>query len=323
MKAVVFREYGSPNVLRVEEVPTPFPRPNEILIRIHASTVPTSGTFMRRGRPFLARMMTGLRRPKIPVPGTDLAGDVESVGPEVNAFAPGDRVFAASDTLFRAHAEYICLPENAAVVKMPSNMSYAEAASLCEGAMTALPFLRDHGKIAAGMRVLVNGASGAIGTAAVQLARHYGAEVTGVCSGKNVDLVKSLGADSVVDYTQEDFTRSGTYHIIFDTVGKSSFLKCRGALEKGGLYLTPVAGMGILLHMLFSRFGSRKAIFAATGLRSVADKKKDMAFLRDLAEANALRSVIDRRYPLDRVVEAAAYVDTGHKTGNVVLDLIS
>lgn len=324
MKAVVFRKYGSPDVLRIEEVPTPSPRDHELRIRIHASTVPTSGGIMRRGRPYAARMMTGLRVPKVPIPGTDLAGVVEEVGRDVTAFRKGDRVFAASDMLFRAHAEYICLPQDAAVAPMPPGMDFAEAASLCEGPMTALPFLRDHGRVGPGMEVLIHGASGAIGTAGVQLARHLGARVTGVCSGRNAELVRSLGADRTIDYTREDFTRSATpYDVVFDTVGKSSFPASRRVLKEGGVYLCPVASLGILLQMLATaRLGRKKAVFAATGLRPVMDKARDMRFLGELAGAGKLRPVIDRRYPMEKVAEAAAYVDEGHKVGNVVLTML-
>jgi NADPH:quinone reductase-like Zn-dependent oxidoreductase len=321
VKAIVCREYGPASVLRLEEVPTPRPQDDELLIRIRASTVATSGSIMRSGRPFYGRLFTGLRRPKIPIPGTDLAGEVEAVGKNVTTFGKGDLVFAASDTHFSAHAEYICLPQNAAIRTMPSGMDFAEAASLCEGAMTALPFLRDHGRIEAGAKVLINGASGAIGTAAVQIAVHFGTEVTGVCSGRNEELVLSLGADTVIDYGQEDFTRSGVaYDVIFDTVGKSSFAKCKDSLTDRGIYLSPVISLGLLMRMLWtSRFRGKKAVFAATGLRSVKDKLEDMAYLRAMAEAGTLTSIIDRRYALEEAAEAASYVDEGHKVGNVVL----
>lgn len=321
MKAIVCTKYGPPEVYRLEDVPKPTPNDNEILIRIHASTVTTSGGFMRRGEPRFARLFTGLTKPKTPILGTDLAGEVEAVGKDVTRFTVGDPVFAASDTRFGAYAEYTCMPEDGAIALKPANMTFDEAAAVCEGALTALPFLRDTAHIQLGQRILINGASGAIGTFAVQLAKHFGAEVTGVCSGANVDLVKSLGADRVIDYTVEDFTQvEAEYDIIFDTVGKSSFARCKPALKQHGIYMTPVLTMPILWQMMLTaRFGSKKAAFAATGLRPASDKAKDMQFLKELIEAGKLRSIIDRRYPLEDIVGASRYVDAGHKKGNVVL----
>jgi len=321
MKAIVTRKYGGPEVLELAEVPDPAPGESDVLIRVRASTVATSGSFMRRGTPFLARMVTGIFSPKHPIPGTDLAGEVEAVGSAVTTFSVGDRVFAASDTTFSAHAERIALPESGAIAKMPSNMGFDEAAALCEGAVTALAFLRDHARLQPGARLLVNGASGAIGTAAVQLGKAFQATVVGVCSGRNTELVRSLGADEVLDYTTTDFSRfEGAYDVIFDTVGKSSFQKSKRALAAGGSYLSPVMSMALMMQMLWtSKVGDRKAKFAATGLRSPEEKRKDMEYLAELVEQGELRSIIDRRYPLAKAAEAASYVDEGHKRGNVVL----
>lgn len=323
MKAIVFTKYGPREVYQLQEVPKPAPKDNEILIRIHASTVTTSGGFMRRGEPRFARLFTGLTKPRTLILGTDLAGEVEQIGKDVTRFKKGDQVFAASDTRFGAYAEYTCMPEDGAIALKPANMTYDEAAAVCEGALTALPFLRDKATIQPGQHLLVNGASGAIGTFAVQLAKHFGAEVTGVCSAANIDMVKSLGADRVIDYNTQDFTQANAeYDIIFDTVGKSSFARCKPALKEHGIYMTPVLTMPILFQMMWTaQLSKKKAAFAATGLRSAPEKAKDMQFLKELIEAGNLKSVIDRRYPLAQIVEASRYVDTGHKKGNVVLTI--
>lgn len=321
MKAIVYTKYGPPKVLQLQDVPKLVPKDKEVLIRVRATTVTTSGGFMRRGEPIFARPFVGLTKPRIPIPGTGLAGNVVAVGKNVTRFAVGDAVVGATDTAFGTFAEYARLPEDGALVRKPVNMSDEEAEAICEGALTALPFLRDYAKIQPGQHVLINGASGAIGTFAVQLSKHFGAEVTGVCSGVNVELVQSLGADMVIDYTKEDFAQSAdAYEIIFDTVGKRSFSQCKNALKPGGVYLSPVLSIGTLWAMLWkSRFGTKRAIFAASGLRPASDKAKDLHFLKDLIEAGKLRSIVDRCYPLEEAVEASRYVDQGHKKGNVVL----
>jgi len=320
MKAIIITQYGAPEVLQLQEVAKPIPKDNEVLIKIHATTITTSGGAMRRGKPLIARLFTGISKPNASIPGTDLAGVIEAVGKDVKRFKIGDAVFAASDMHFGAHAEYVCLPENGAIERKPANMSYEEAAAICEGALTALPFLRDLGKIQAGQKVLINGASGAIGTFAVQLATYFGAEVTGVCSTKNVELVQSLGADHVIDYSTTDFTKNKQqYDIIFDTVGKSSFTKCKDSLTTNGIYLTPVLSGAVLLQMLFT--SGKKAKFAATGMRAAPDKAKDMLFLKELIEAGHLKSVIDRCYQLEDIIEATQYVDAGHKKGNVIIKI--
>lgn len=321
MKAIVCTRYGGPDVLEFQHVPKPEPKDNEVLIKNYASTVTTSGAFMRRGEPRFARLFTGLRRPNVAIPGTDLAGIVEAIGKDVSKFSVGDRVFAATDTKMGAHAEYTCAAEDSAIAPMPANASFEEAAAICEGGLTALPFLRDSAHLKAGQRVLIIGASGAIGTFAVQLANHFGATVTGVCSSANVELVGSLGANRIIDYSREEVTQSNeTFDVVFDTVGKSSFSKCKRILTDRGYYLSPVLTFGTLASMLWtSCFGKKKAVFSATGLRSAADKTQDMLFLKERFEAGELRSVIDRRYPLEQAAEANEYVDQGHKKGNVVL----
>jgi len=252
MKAIVATKYGSPDVLQLKEVAKPSPKEDEVLIRIFATAVTTAACAMRKG-PLMARPFTGLTRPKNPIPGTDLAGKIEAVVRNVERFKEGDQVFGGTDLGFGCYAEYICLPEEDVLAIKPANTTYEEAAAVVEGALTALPFLRDKGNIQSGQKVLINGASGGIGTAAVQLAKYFGAEVTGVCSTTNLEMVKSLGADTVIDYTKEDFTKGGqTYDIIFDTVGKSSFSLCKGSLKQEGVYLSTVPTLAIYLQMLWT-----------------------------------------------------------------------
>jgi NADPH:quinone reductase-like Zn-dependent oxidoreductase len=321
MKAMVYTTYGPADVLHLEEVAKPVPKDNEVLIKVHATVATAAELAGRRGSPFLIRFFTGIREPKKTILGSEFAGEIEAAGKDVKRFREGDQVFAAPGTDFGAYAEYKCLPEDGALAEKPANMTYEEAAAVCEGVLTALPFLRDTGRIQRGQRVLFNGASGAVGTAAVQLAKYLGAEVTGVCSTTNVELVRSLGADMVFDYTKEDFTKtSQTYDVIFDAVGKSSFSRCRGSLEPGGVYMTTAPTPAILLQMLWtSRSGRKKAKIAFTGLRPASEKAKYLLFLKALCEAGKIRPVIDRRFPLERLVEAHRYVETGHKKGSVVI----
>ena len=323
MKAIVYTQYGPPEVLQVAKVQKPVPTAGEILIRICAAAVTATDPIDRKGEPFIARLATGLTGPRNPIPGSSLAGTVEAVGADVARFRPGDRVYGTSGIRLGAHAEYLCLPEDAALAQMPANLSFEEAAGIVDGALTALPFLRDHGRAGPGTRILVNGASGSVGSAAVQLAAHLGAEVTGVCSAANAARVRSLGASRVIDYQTTDFAQTGErYDVIFDAVGKRSFADCREALKDDGVYLTTVPTLAILPQMLWTaRFGRRKAVFAATGLRPHAEKVADLHTLRTLIEAGHLQPVMDRRYPLEQVAEAHRYVETGRKVGNVVLSM--
>jgi NADPH:quinone reductase-like Zn-dependent oxidoreductase len=317
MKAIVNTKYGSPDVLKLQEVEKPAPEENEVLIKIWATTVSATDTHYRQADPFVIRFMNGLTGPKNGILGGLFAGEVEATGENVTLFRNGDQVFGSSNTGFGAHAEYICLPEDGVVAIKPEGMTYEEAAGLPE-ALTGLYYLRDLAKIRSGQKILINGASGGIGTFAVQLAKHFGAEVTGVCSTRNLEMVKSLGADRVIDYTQEDFTKNGrTNDIIFDTVGKSSFARCQDVLAENGIYLNPVLGLKILLQTAWtSQIGDKKAVIGFAGLNQT---QEDLITLKQLAEAGQLQSVVDRCYPLHQAAEAHAYVEKGHKKGSVVL----
>jgi NADPH:quinone reductase-like Zn-dependent oxidoreductase len=321
MKAIVCTKYGPPEVLEVRDVETPTPKDNEVLIRIHATAVVATDPMFRKGEPFITRFFNGLTKPNHQIPGDVLAGEIEAAGKAVTKYQKGDQVFAACAMTQGGQAQYICLPGDGPLGLKPANMSYEQAAGVCDGGLGALNFLRDAAKIQSGQTVLINGASGSVGTYAIQLARHFGAHVTGVCSTGNLELVRSLGAHQVIDYTREDFTSSGqTYDIIFDAVGVSSFARCKNTLAQGGVYVTTVPTPAFLLQMLWtSRSRGKRAAFVAPGLRSANDKAKDLTFLKELSEAGKLRSVIDRSYRLDQIREAHRYVETGHKKGNVVI----
>jgi NADPH:quinone reductase-like Zn-dependent oxidoreductase len=313
MKAIVHTKFGPPEVLHLQEVEKPIPKANEVLIKIHATTVVKEDPDMRASPGF-----NGFLKPRNPILGQELAGEIEAIGRDVTRFKPGDQIFGFD--MFGAYAEYKCISENGALAIKPVNLSYEEAASVPNGALTALPFLRDKGKIQSGQTVLIYGASGSVGAAAVQLAKYYGANVTGVCSTANLEWVKSLGADPVIDYTQEDFTENGkTYDIIFDTVGKLSFSECKGSLTDEGVYLSTVPTPVIMLQALWPAKSGKKVKFAAAGLRPASEKIKDLVFLTELIEAGKIKPVIDKCYPLEQMAEAHRYVETGHKKGNVVI----
>ena len=316
MRAVVHDRYGPPDVLRIEHVERPVPKDDEVLVRVRATTVNRTDTGFRSAEFFVARFFTGLVRPRRRILGSEFAGEVEAVGAAVNEFAVGDHVFGVN-AKGGAHAEFISVRESAPLAQMPTGVTFEEAAAVCDGALLGLWVLR-RTDVRKGQKVLVYGASGSIGTAAVQLASHFDADVTAVCNTKNVELVRSLGAEKVLDYTKEDFTKTGdTYDLVFDAVGKLSFGRCRGSLKAGGTYA--VTDFGYLWQNPFlvlwtSRVGDRKVLIPLP-----RHTKKDVLFLKELIEAGKYRAVIDRSYPLEDVIEATRYVETGQKTGNVVL----
>ena len=328
MRAILYTKYGPPEVLELEEVDKPVPKDNEVLIKIYATTVTATECTFRKGEPFFSRLFTGLTKPKITTLGEELAGEIETIGKDVKLFKKGDKVFGTAGPGFGANAEYICIPEDGVLTIKPTNLANEEAASSIDGFLTALPFLRDKGNIQSGpayrsgrQKVLINGASGSVGAAAVQIAKYFGAEVTGICSTTNIELVKTLGAKNVIDYTKEDFTKTDqTYDIIFDTVGKTSFSRCKSSLNQKGIFLEAGIGLGILPQVIWtSMIGNKKAKIAATGLRKPSERTKDLIFLKELMEAGKIKPVIDRSYPLEQIAEAHRYVDKGHKKGNVVI----
>lgn len=323
MAAVVQDRYGAPDVLRVTDVDKPEPGETELLVQVRATTVTATEAVFRRGKPYISRLFTGIARPKLPTLGEEFAGKVVAVGAGVTRFAVGDQVFGTAGPHFGAAAEFVKVSQDDALTLKPDAVSYGEAAASVDGFLTALPFLRDHGNIRPGMQVLINGASGSVGAAAVQIAKQYGAEVTGVSSGANSALLKSLGADHLVDYTSEDFTdRAESYDIIFDTVGKSSFGKCKRALRVGGVFLEAGMSLGVLCSVATSSlFGRKKAKVAATGLRPAGERLKDLTLLAEWLTSGAIVPVVDRTYPLREIVDAHRYVDTGRKRGNVVISL--
>lgn len=315
MKAIIYEKFGPPEVLRLSDVPKPTPKDNEVLIKNFATTVVKEEPDMRRSPGF-----NGFIKPRNPILGQEFAGEVETVGKNVTRFKAGDQIFGF--VMFGAYAEYLCVPDDGAMAIKPNNITYEEAASVPNGALTALPFVRDRGNIQSGQSVLIYGASGSVGTASVQLAKYFGTEVTGVCSTANLELVKSLGADHVIDYTREDFSKNGkTYDIIFDTVGKRSFADCKDWLTDEGVFLATVPTPGMMLRVLFPSKRGKKLGFMAAGLRSAREKVKDLDFLTKLIEAEQFKAVIDRVYPMEEIAEAHRYVETGRKKGNVVIKI--
>jgi len=318
MKAVVYNRYGPPDVLRIEDVPKPVPASDEILVRVRATGVTRSDAHLRAGQPFVSRFQSGLLRPKRRILGHELAGEVEAVGAAATEFEVGDRVFGALPYLALstgAHAEYMCVPERFPLAHMPAGMRFDEAGGVGDRALLTLNVLRPAGG-REGKRLLVYGASGSIGTAAVQLAKHFGAHITAVCNTKNFELVRSLGADEVIDYLQDDFTRNGeTYDVIVDAAGKLSFGRCKGSLKPGGTFLPTDGLRNLALWLLHKRIGDKKVLFELPPRM----RKQDVLFLKALIEANEYRAVIDRAYPLEDVIDAHRYVETQQKVGNVVL----
>lgn len=324
MKAIEYNKYGTPEVLQVIEVEKPSPKANEVLVKIHATTVTATECNFRTGKPYMTRLFTGFSKPKLKRLGEELSGEIVEIGNAVSQFKVGDLVFGTAGPNFGANAEYLCVPEDGVLVKKPENLNFEEAAASVDGFLTALPFLRDTGKIKKGQSVLINGASGSVGAAAVQVAKYHGAIVTGVCSTVNLELVKSIGADEVIDYTKADFTKSGKkYDIIFDAVGKLSFSHAKIALTNQGVFLEAGIGLGIIPNVICSSiFGKKKAKIAATGLRAPKERTKDLVLLKKLMEEKIIIPVIDRTYPLEEISKAHSYVDLGHKKGNVVVRIL-
>ena len=323
MKAILHSQYGSPDLLQFKEVDRPAPKDNEVLIAIHATTVSTGDcnvrnfTFVTKSMRPIAKLMFGIGKPwKARILGTELAGEVEGAGQNVTRFKNGDRVVASTGMAGGGHAQYACLPETGAVVIKPDSLSWEEAVAIPFGANTALYYLRHLGKIQAGQDVVIIGASGAIGSAAVQLAKHFGATVTGVCSGANVELVKSLGADTVIDYTREDFTKNGrTYDLIFDVVGATTFDRCQHSLKPDGVFLQNIMELSDVVRAVWTSIVGRKKIKGGVAIGN----QKGMRLIAELAADGTLKPVIDRIYPLEQIAEAFKYVERGHKKGNVVI----
>jgi NADPH:quinone reductase-like Zn-dependent oxidoreductase len=325
MKAIVYTKYGPPEVLQLQEVPKPAPKDNEVLIKIHATTVNrTDCGFRKPEYPVIIRLINGLFKPKKQILGSELAGEIETIGKGVKTLKPGDQVFGLSTSNFGTHAEYICLPETGSITAKPANMSYKEAAAVCDGLMLAITYIREINSTKE-RKILINGASGSIGSACVQLAKYYGAEITAVCDTRNLEIVKLLGADEVIDYTKEDFTKNGKlYDVVIDAVGKSSFFRCRKILKPGGVYFSTELGflaqnvflalLTPILYILPGRQAGKRVKFPIPKVR-----KEDIVFFKELIEAGKYKAVIDRSYTLQEIVEAAKYVETGQKAGNVVI----
>ena len=317
MKASVNTKYGPPEVLEIKEVAKPRPKDNEVLIKIHATTVNRTDCGFRNPEYFIVRVVGGFFSPRKHILGSELAGEVEAIGKNVKTFKPGDQVFGLSTFNFGTHAEYVCVKEEKAITLKPNNMSYEQAAAVCDGAFLAYANLKkiDFTKP---KKILVNGASGSIGSSTVQLLKHFGADITAVCNTKTLDLVRSLGANKVIDYTKEDFTQCGElFDVVLDSVGKSSFGKCKKILKPKGIYISSELGylsQNIFYAIFTPLFGGKKVLFPVP-----VDKKEDMVFFRELIEAGKYKAIIDRIYPLEQIVEATKYVETGEKTGNVVI----
>lgn len=319
MKAIVNTSYGPPEVLQLMEVEKPIPKEDEVLIKIHAATVNRTDCGFRNPEYLIIRLINGLFKPKKKILGSELAGEIEAIGKNVKTFKPGDKVFGLSTFNFGTHAEYISIPERKSITKMPLNMTYNEAAAVCDGAFLALANMKKI-DFKNKPKMLINGASGSIGSASVQLGKYFGAEITAVCNTKNLDVVKSIGADFVIDYTKEDFTETGkVYDVVLDVVGKSSFFRCRKLLQPNGIYISSELGylsQNIFLAFLTPILGGKKVLFPIP-----RDRKEDIIFFKELIESGKYKAVIDRTYRLEEIVEATKYVETGEKTGNVILQI--
>lgn len=321
MKAILFTQYGSPDVIKLKEIDKPIPKDNEVLVSVHASSVTTADSMIRQGRPCYGRLFLGIRKHKKPIAGTGFSGVVEATGKAVTQFKNGDSVFGETGMEFSANAEFLCIAEDAVITHLVDDMRHEEAAPVCDGALTSYAFVKEIGKLKSGQSLLIIGASGSLGSAAIQIAKHLGAEVTGVCSTVNLERVTSLGADHVIDYLDKDFTGLGqTYDVIYDAVGKSSYFSCKKSLKGNGVYLSPVLSFSLLVRMMWTaNFSHKKAKFSAIGVRPASELRRLLDELKGLFKAGKITSVIDRRYTLEQAAEAHKYVDTGHKKGNVVI----
>ncbi len=321
MKAIVYEKYGSPDVLKLKEVEKPTPKDNEVLIKIHATTVNRTDCATLRAVPFFARLVTGIFKPNKPIPGTEFAGTIEAVGKSVASFKVDDKVFGFDDGGSGSHAQYMTISEDKALTTIPENITYEQAAASTEGAHYAYNSINKV-NLKSGQKVLVNGATGAIGSAAVQLLKYFGADVTAVCNTKNIELVKSLGANKVIDYTKEDFTKDDQkYSFVFDAVGKSSFFKCKRLLQPAGVYIASDLGymaqnifLPLITPIIKPMIGNKKTVFPFP-----TDIRGSILLIKKLIEEGKFKTVIDRKYPLEQIVEAYRYVEKGQKTGNVVI----
>lgn len=318
MKAIIYTKYGTPEVLQIKEIDKPVPRENELLVRIYATAVNSGDVRLRKADPWAVRLFFGLTKPKINILGGFLSGEIEALGKNVTEFNIGDKVFGATGMGFGAYAEYKCLPQDGILAVKPNNISHQDAATICFGAITALFFLKK-ANIKSGQKVLVYGASGSVGTAAIQLAKYFGAEVTGVCSTSNLELVKSLGADKVIDYTKENFAENGEmYDVVFETVDKILFSDCIKSLKKQGTLILGASGLSKMLKGAFTSMTSKKKVLSGI----ISQKSEDVIFLKDLLEQGKYKPVVDRSYPLEQMIEAHKYVEQGHKKGNVAITII-
>lgn len=321
MKAMVAPEYGAYDVLQLQQVAKPTPKADQILVKVMTSAATTADTMMLSGKPYISRLFLGFKKPKNRIPGTGFAGVIEAVGSKVKKYQVGDKVFGETGFGFSANADYLVISENGVVLPLPENLDFAQAANFCDGHLTSFNFLKEIANVQPGQKVLIIGASGALGTSAVQMSKYLGAKVSAVCSAKNEGLVKSLGADVVIDYKEEDYTKSDEqYDFVYDTVRKRSFKQCKSILKENGVYLSPVLKLSLLFQMIkTSIIGGKKAKFEATGANSEEKLRNLLEQIVKIFNAGKLTTVIDRQYPLEKLGEAHRYIATGRKKGNVVI----
>ncbi|WP_223279515.1 NAD(P)-dependent alcohol dehydrogenase [Phaeocystidibacter marisrubri] len=322
MKAMVASSYGGPEVFQLRHVPISHPEKDEVLVKVHVASLTTADTMMRVGKPYIGRLFTGIRKPKHPIPGTGFSGVVVAVGENVTRFVEGDEVFGETTLGFSTHAEYVLLPENGVIQHKPENLPHEEAASYGDGVLTAYNFLIEIANLTPGQRVLINGAAGAVGSAGLQIAKHFGAHVTAVASAHNHGKLTQLGADACIDYQTQDFTESNQlFDVVFDAVGKSSYAKCKSILTPNGIYLSTVLKASILWDSFITALtqSTKRAAFAATGLRKDHELNEMLSEVIKIQQKGALHLPIDRQYPLEKLAEAHGYLSTGKKKGNVIL----